>query len=144
MDLVLIPLFPAFRLPSPDPMYFEAGLLIRDQSTYLLDGDGGLPALLLVQQRQANGARRVDVRVKQWRFEFACDGVSTVFSKPASFPLSNFPAFTRQRLTRVVEAVEQERRDEANVTDTLGVLWGTLIVSLAPFTLRLTVRSISR
>ena len=38
----------------------------------LLDGDGGLPVLLLVENRQADSAGRVHVGVEQGRDEFAC------------------------------------------------------------------------
>jgi hypothetical protein len=37
----------------------------------LLDGNGGLPGFLFVEDRQANGARRVDVWVEERRGEFA-------------------------------------------------------------------------
>ena len=37
----------------------------------LLDGDGGLPSFLFVEDRQADGARRVDVRVEERWGEFA-------------------------------------------------------------------------
>lgn len=44
-----------------------------DTEENLLDGDRGLPVLFLVQNRQANGSGRVDVRVKQGWYEFACE-----------------------------------------------------------------------
>lgn len=37
----------------------------------LLDGDGGLPGFLFVEDRQTDGAGRVDVRVKKRWGEFA-------------------------------------------------------------------------
>jgi hypothetical protein len=37
----------------------------------LLDGDGGLPAFLFVENGQANGSGRVDVGVEERRNEFA-------------------------------------------------------------------------
>jgi hypothetical protein len=37
----------------------------------LFDGDGGLPGFLFVEDRQANGAGRVDVRVEERWSEFA-------------------------------------------------------------------------
>lgn len=46
---------------------------ILDAQQDLLDSDGGPPGLLLVQDRQANGAARVDVGVKQRRLELACE-----------------------------------------------------------------------
>lgn len=54
-----------------------------DAEQDLLDGDGRAPALLLVQDRQADGARGVDVWVEERRDELACWGgrvdVSGVF-----------------------------------------------------------------
>lgn len=44
----------------------------------LLHSDGGLPSLLLVQDRQADGAAGVDVRVKQRRREFACTKILNI------------------------------------------------------------------
>jgi hypothetical protein len=41
-----------------------------DAEQNLPDGDGGLPAFLLVQDRQADGAGRVDVWVEERRGEF--------------------------------------------------------------------------
>lgn len=38
----------------------------------MLDRDGGFPRLLLVQDGQADGARRVDVGVEERGNEFAC------------------------------------------------------------------------
>lgn len=38
----------------------------------LFDGDGGFPALVLVQNTETNGAGRIDVRVEERRYEFAC------------------------------------------------------------------------
>lgn len=40
----------------------------------LFDGDGGLPAFLLVQDREADSSGRVDVWVEEWGREFACLG----------------------------------------------------------------------
>jgi hypothetical protein len=37
----------------------------------LLDGDGGLPGFLFVEDREADGAGWVDVRVEERRREFA-------------------------------------------------------------------------
>lgn len=44
---------------------------ILDAAEDLLDRDRGLPSLLLVQDRQANGARWVDIGVEKRRDEFA-------------------------------------------------------------------------
>jgi len=38
----------------------------------LLDGDGGLPTLLLVENAEADGAGRIDVWVEERRDESAC------------------------------------------------------------------------
>jgi hypothetical protein len=43
-----------------------------DAEKNLLDGDGGLPAFLLVQDGETDGARRVDVGVKERRHKLAC------------------------------------------------------------------------
>ncbi len=45
---------------------------VLDAEEDLLDGDGRLPRLLLVQDRQADGAGWVDVRVEERGCEFAC------------------------------------------------------------------------
>ena len=42
-----------------------------DSEEDLLDGDGGLPGLFLVEDREADGAGGVDVWVEEWRREFA-------------------------------------------------------------------------
>lgn len=44
-------------------------LLDADQD--LLDRDGGSPGLFFVEDGQANGARRIDVGMKEGRVEFA-------------------------------------------------------------------------
>lgn len=41
-------------------------------SSYLLDRDGGLPRLLLIQDREANSPRWVYIRMEERRGEFAC------------------------------------------------------------------------
>jgi hypothetical protein len=43
-----------------------------DAEQDLLDGYGGLPAFFLVKDREADGARGVDVRVEEGWCEFAC------------------------------------------------------------------------
>ena len=43
-----------------------------DTEEDLLDGDGGLPAFLFVENGQANGSGRVDVGVEERRNELAC------------------------------------------------------------------------
>lgn len=45
---------------------------VLDTQEDLLHGDGGLPRLILVQDGEADGARRVNVRVEQGRDKFAC------------------------------------------------------------------------
>lgn len=47
---------------------------VLDAEEDLLDGDGWLPRLFLVQDRQADGARGVNVGVEQWGCEFAWAG----------------------------------------------------------------------
>jgi hypothetical protein len=42
-----------------------------DSEEDLFDGDGGLPGLFLVEDREADGAGRVDVGVEERRSEFA-------------------------------------------------------------------------
>ena len=44
---------------------------VLDAQQDLFDGDGGLPRLFLVQDAEADGAGRVDVRVEERRHEFA-------------------------------------------------------------------------
>lgn len=44
----------------------------QEAITYLLDRDGGLPGLLLVQDREADGAGGVDVGVEERGSELAC------------------------------------------------------------------------
>lgn len=39
--------------------------------SHLFDGNGGPPVLLLVEQREAHGARRIHVWMEQWRLETA-------------------------------------------------------------------------
>jgi hypothetical protein len=43
-----------------------------DTQQNLLDSDRGLPSFIFVQDRQADGARWIDVWVEQRRDEFAC------------------------------------------------------------------------
>lgn len=43
-----------------------------DAQENLLDRDGWLPCLFLVENRQADGARGIDVRMEQRRYKFAC------------------------------------------------------------------------
>lgn len=43
-----------------------------DAEKDLLDGDGGLPGFLFIQDRKADGAGGVDVRVEERGCEFAC------------------------------------------------------------------------
>jgi hypothetical protein len=42
-----------------------------DAEEDLLDGDGGLPGFLFIEDREADGAGWVDVRVEERRREFA-------------------------------------------------------------------------
>ena len=49
---------------------------ILDAHEDLLDCDGGLPRFLLVQDAQADGARRVHVGVEEWWRELACTSAS--------------------------------------------------------------------
>lgn len=42
-----------------------------DAEKDLLDGDGGFPAFLFIENGQADGSRRVDVGVEKWRDELA-------------------------------------------------------------------------
>lgn len=45
---------------------------VLDTQQELLDGNGGAPCFLLVENREAYGARGINVGVEQWRSEFAC------------------------------------------------------------------------
>ena len=49
---------------------------VLDAEQDLLDRDGGLPALVLVQYAEADGAGGVDVRVEERRDELACTRMS--------------------------------------------------------------------
>ena len=51
----------------------EEGETDLDAEEDLLDGDGGAPVLLLVEDGEADGARGVDVRVEQRRHELHLD-----------------------------------------------------------------------
>ena len=62
-----IPAAPACRGASHPPAARRKG---RTEE-HLLDGDGGPPVLLLVQDRQADGSGRVNVRMEQRRHELA-------------------------------------------------------------------------
>jgi hypothetical protein len=45
---------------------------VLDSEEDFFDGDCGSPGLLLIENRQANGARGIDIWVEKWRYEFAC------------------------------------------------------------------------
>ena len=51
---------------------------VLDADEDLLDSDGWLPGLLLVQYRQADGATWIDIRVEQRWNEFACPSWSVL------------------------------------------------------------------
>lgn len=54
---------------------------VLDAEENLLHRDGGLPRLFFVEDRQAHGARGVDVRVEQRGNELACGGSVTVIHR---------------------------------------------------------------
>lgn len=56
-----------------------------DAEEDLLDGDGGLPGFLFVEDRQTDGAGGVDVRVEKRRGEFAWSRVSQDGSSYSAF-----------------------------------------------------------
>ena len=49
----------------------EATIVELEYITHLFDCNCGLPRLLFVKNRQADGARRIDVGMEQRRIEFA-------------------------------------------------------------------------
>jgi hypothetical protein len=59
----------------------NAPLELKEHGSYLLDGDGRTPVFLLVEQRQADGAGGVDVRVEERRGELDLRGTETNATK---------------------------------------------------------------
>ena len=47
---------------------------VLDSQQDLLDGDGGLPSVVLIQDGQTHRSRGVHIWVEEGRCEFACEG----------------------------------------------------------------------
>lgn len=65
---------------------------ILDSEEDLLDGDGGFPGFVLVENAEADGARGVDIGVEERGREFACieSSAAVVVALPAGLTLGGF------------------------------------------------------
>lgn len=97
---------------------------VLDAKQNLLDGDGGLPSLLLVQNRQADGATGVDVRVEQRGREFACRWVSRGCSGRSTGVSSRL---TLRRLGRVLLRENQRQLVKTALPESLFLAGNTTL-----------------
>lgn len=89
-----------------------------DTKENLLESDGRFPSLFLVEDRKADGARRVDIGVEQRRDEFALGGLRGIFIWKSDVQLE------LAALPDCVFLARNSTLPDLHVQHTLGVLLG--------------------